>query len=321
MKLVRLKSDKDKDKDGPPGPPPPKQNVPEEEMIDIPTTKIPVAKPVSVEEDKGEIEIPTAKPKVMGGGEKPKIVLSKAVPAKSLKQAKPIPPPLGLNQDKPKPTLGNPVAKTLSKESSPRKSLLSKPEQTFQKTENHMDRDKVLKKTSPGPEEVPEISEAPKLGPGFQECKELLEEYCNVCDNLAEDTAPTDLIDVLEAFVKSLGLDAVSLVLMKSGKLEKVISRGYKTPPPAEISGMFQECIADDSIDWDKMLETVEMPEGILAKWLESEDLARIGYIPVTDGKKISGILISASYGEQEISPLASILLEICGGRIALAGI
>jgi hypothetical protein len=133
-----------------------------------------------------------------------------------------------------------------------------------------------------------------------------------------------DIIDSLYVFVKSLNYDAVSVLFISRDNpavFDTMISRGYSNPPDNNFVSGWKECICPEvpTIDWELLMEMVSSRQTDYARWLERENIYRIGYSPVHDGMKILGFIITASYDFKEPSPVASTLIELCGGTLGLS--
>ncbi|OGV56386.1 MAG: hypothetical protein A2017_12630 [Lentisphaerae bacterium GWF2_44_16] len=155
--------------------------------------------------------------------------------------------------------------------------------------------------------------------------KAQLLNYSEIFDNISGvKWEPRTIIDALYVLVKSLSLDAVSIQLLdfgKPGKFQATVSRGYKNPPGFETISILEAAISPDgpSLHWPRFMSIVESTKTLLAQWIASEGISRIGYAPIHDGKKILGFIITASYENREPSPLASPLLEMCGSGLGLS--
>jgi len=160
----------------------------------------------------------------------------------------------------------------------------------------------------------------------IEEFREQMQNYLEVCDSLASDNwQPQDLIDVLHMLILSLGMDVVSMVLLDpvhpAQLAETVVSRGYGTPPSAEVLACWQGAVADDGrgIQWPRLMEIAADKGNALSQWLAREDLHSFGYVPIRDHHRIHGFLLVGAHAGKDPSPLASGILEVAGGRIGLS--
>ncbi len=163
------------------------------------------------------------------------------------------------------------------------------------------------------------------LDQSLSDLKLQLNNYQDVCSKIsAGNWELVDVVDYLHILIKSLNFDAVSLLLIdpaNPGTFLPMVSRGYLSPPPVEVEQFWADCFTEDkhSLEWNNLLKLAQQPESPLVDWMDAEDIYRIGYSPVQDGENISGFMIIGSYKDKHISPLASALLELCGGHIGLA--
>jgi len=155
--------------------------------------------------------------------------------------------------------------------------------------------------------------------------KDQLRCYIDIFDAIPTVTAwgPEDAIDAIYQFIRAINYDAVSILLLDNANpahFTQMLSRGYKNPPGDEIPQLWSSCILKDSytINWFKLMEIAESTNTVLSAWILQEKISKIGYVPINDGERIMGIILTASYGEEECSPLASSLLELCGSRLGL---
>ncbi len=159
---------------------------------------------------------------------------------------------------------------------------------------------------------------------GLSAFNESLQDYLEICDMTMRPWKPQDLVDAIHLLVKSLGLDAVSLVMVdpeREGRLLPVVSRGYGLAPGPEIAGIWETCLngSGRSVDWALLMERTSSPGEALATWARGEGFARLGYSPVSDGRAIHGFLMVGAYGGGSVSPLAKSFLEMLGGRLGLS--
>jgi hypothetical protein len=163
------------------------------------------------------------------------------------------------------------------------------------------------------------------LDKSLSSMKLQLNNYQDVCSKISVGRWElVDVVDYLHILVKSLNFDAVSLLIIDPehpGKFLPMVSRGYLSPPPIEVESYWTSCFSADkmSLEWNKLLSLAQRAESPLVEWMDAEDIFRIGYSPVQDGEKITGFMIISSYKDKNLSPLASALLELCGGHIGLA--
>lgn len=131
-----------------------------------------------------------------------------------------------------------------------------------------------------------------------------------------------DIIDVIHVLVRSLNLDAVSLILpaINSQQIDVVLNRGYETAPNKSISDLWLNTFDPQAgIKWQNLMSLAENNQSDLAYWIVSEGLNSIGYVPIRDGNYIYGFLFVASIGKKSQSPLTASLLDLCGSHIGLA--
>ncbi len=163
------------------------------------------------------------------------------------------------------------------------------------------------------------------LDQSLADLKLQLNYYQNVCSQIsAGDWRATDVVDYLFVLVKSLNFDAVSLLMVDPdnfGQFMPMVSRGYHHPPEIEMEEFWRPCIKNngEEVNWDALLALAQRSSSPFSSWVDKEKIFRIGYSPVQDGERITGFMIISSYMEKHLSPLASVLLELCGGHIGLA--
>ena len=163
------------------------------------------------------------------------------------------------------------------------------------------------------------------LDQSLADMKLQLSYYQNICTRIAGgEWRVIDVVDYLFLLVKSLGFDAVSLLLLDSehpGAFLPMVSRGYHHPPALNLEDYWRAAICADGedINWDALLALAQRGTSPAADWIETEKFFRIGYSPIQDGERIVGFMVIVSYAEKRQSPLASVLLELCGGHIGLA--
>lgn len=150
-----------------------------------------------------------------------------------------------------------------------------------------------------------------------------LQDYLDICEASLRPWTPLSLIDSAHIFVKSLGLDVLSLAVVdpdRPGKLLPVVSRGYNTPPTSELSAIWESSIGKDGgVDWKSLMDSTSRPDAPFAAWIMHEGLGKFGYAPIHDGKLIYGFLVIGSFDKSRISPIAAPFLEMLGGRLGLS--
>lgn len=132
-----------------------------------------------------------------------------------------------------------------------------------------------------------------------------------------------DVIGPLYKFIKTLGYHAVSILMIDPASQEHftpIYSRGYKTPPPADLVPLMEEAInfRGGSIDWDKLMIIAEDKCNPLGRWAINEGFSRLGFAPVNDGSSIIGVIIIAFNGGKKPVALSSPLLELCSIHLGL---
>jgi hypothetical protein len=174
-------------------------------------------------------------------------------------------------------------------------------------------KEKTRQASSPAPEGSGEV----------EELKDQVGVYLEVCDSLLGEWTPESIIDLLHLLVRSLNFDVVSLVLLDSentDQLSRPASRGYKSPPNSAVVECWERSIVESGIDWKKLMRGAENKKSDLAYWVVYEGLQSIGYVPIRDSFRIYGFLLVGAHGKDfKPSPLASDLLDACGGRIGLS--
>jgi len=155
--------------------------------------------------------------------------------------------------------------------------------------------------------------------------KSQMREYVDFFDALpiSAPWTPEMIIEPLYQLVRSIEYDSVSILMLdydNPGCFRQMLSRGYSNPPGDEITALFGSCVRKDgfSIDWFKLMELAEAGDNVLSSWILSEKINKIGYVPISDGERIMGVIIASNYESKASSPLASSLLELCGGRLGL---
>jgi len=163
------------------------------------------------------------------------------------------------------------------------------------------------------------------LEQSLSDLKLQLNNYQDVCSKIsAGNWELIDVVDYLHILIKSLNFDAISLLIIdpaEPGSFLPMVSRGYLSPPPIEVEKFWTNCFTKNkrSLDWNNLLKLAQKTDSPLVDWMDAEDIFRIGYSPIQDGENIVGFMIISSYKDKHISPLASVLLELCGGHIGLA--
>lgn len=149
--------------------------------------------------------------------------------------------------------------------------------------------------------------------------------YRNFCTRITAGGWTLDeAADYLLLLVKSLGFDGVGLLLLdpdRPGTFLPPVCRGDRCFPVAAATDYWRTAWSADrrSLDWDAWLELARGDEAPFAAWLEEATVIRLGFSPVQDGERIVGAIIIVSYTEKELSPPATILLELSGGHLGLA--
>jgi hypothetical protein len=191
----------------------------------------------------------------------------------------------------------------------------------IQKEKTGIIRDLSLADADPSEESPDKVIQAK-----VEEFRDQLQNYLEVCDSIAHDQwSPQDVIDVLHMLVRSLNLDVVTMVLADSeqpGQLvAPLVSRGYRTPPGSGVRECWQEAVNPDGrgINWQALMGISANNGNALSAWLARENLHSYGYVPIRDNHVVHGFLLIGSHEKKDASPLASALLELCGGRIGLS--
>ncbi len=155
----------------------------------------------------------------------------------------------------------------------------------------------------------------------LDEIKEQIQNYLEVCDTLSHRPIEMDyLVEVLFVLARSLNFDF--LVFMKAAEGGKsfshCISRGVRNHPPA-FAPAFSPCISDGKIMWNELMKASSEKDAPVSVWVGREKISSIGYVPFQDGDSILGFMILGSYTKKSKTPVASQILELCGGRIGLS--
>jgi hypothetical protein len=156
----------------------------------------------------------------------------------------------------------------------------------------------------------------------IDDIKEQLQNYLEVCDTLSHHSFSYDnLIELLFVFVRSVNLDFfVFLQVPKSGDgFSPVFSRGLKNPPGRHIISSLGKAILEKKLSWAELMKIVSVKDGSFADYVAKEKIESVGFVPFHDGKAIRGLMIIGSYSKKQKSPIASQLLELCGGRIGIS--
>lgn len=154
--------------------------------------------------------------------------------------------------------------------------------------------------------------------------KQQVQCYSDIFQSISGNKwTPTSLISQIHILVKSLGLDAVSILMVDSqnqGSLTEPVSRGFRNPPGVEIASILAQAIQPQthSIDWRILMDLASDENGGVGQWIKSENICLTGFSPITDGHLILGFLFVASYSENEPSSLASPILELCGSGLGV---
>lgn len=149
--------------------------------------------------------------------------------------------------------------------------------------------------------------------------------YVEICDNLSDrNWIPQNLIDMLLLLTRSFNFDAVSLVLAETAqpsKLAQPVSRGYRTtPPPADVVEIWGKSLdGRTKLDWEQLMKTVVDNHSPLASWILSEGITSFSYIPIFDLNHIYGFVFIGSYSRHKLTPMSTMILDLCGGRIGLS--
>ena len=154
--------------------------------------------------------------------------------------------------------------------------------------------------------------------------REQLQNYLELCDSISSsDWTLESIIDVFYVMVESLELDslAIALIDFNQGKsILPIASRGFRNLPGQSISGIWNEAIIEGpTLSWNKLMVIAAGRQNDLTKWIGKEGLDSIGYVPIHDNKTIFGFIFIGTHDKtRRQSPIASPLLELCGGRIGL---
>lgn len=179
--------------------------------------------------------------------------------------------------------------------------------------------------------DVPEQYQIPDMSEDLQKIlenesenyKDQVQSFVDLCETLSKPGWQfAEIVDYIHMLVRSVNLDVLSIVLTdpaEKGKFCKVISRGYKSAPGAQIVAEWQPAVtAEATVNWNKLMDIAADKNTKLCKWISVEGLQSVGYVPLHDSSKIYGFLLVGAYENKLQSPLASSLLELCGDRIGL---
>ncbi|HOK05353.1 MAG TPA: hypothetical protein P5270_00610 [Victivallales bacterium] len=154
----------------------------------------------------------------------------------------------------------------------------------------------------------------------FTEITEQIQNYLEVCDTLSRRPIDMEyLTELLFVFTKSLNFDfLVILCVGKNNSFSTYISRGLKGEYP-NFQNIFAKTISEGRVIWPEVMHITSAKDKEIAKWINKQKIFSFGYVPFQDGNNILGFMIIGSYSKKTKSPIASQLLELCGGRIGLA--
>ncbi len=153
--------------------------------------------------------------------------------------------------------------------------------------------------------------------------KEQLQNYLELCDAIGSPRwTPANIIDTLYVMIESLNLDVVAVALIdftKEKKLSTVVTRGFKNQLTDNISAIWEKSVTEGpTISWNTLMMIASNTSNDLSKWVAKEGLDAIGYVPIHDNKTIFGFMFIGAHEKKAQSPLASSLLELCGGRLGI---
>jgi len=154
----------------------------------------------------------------------------------------------------------------------------------------------------------------------FDEITEQIQNYLEVCDTLSRRPIDMEyLTELLFVFTRSLNFDfLVILCVGKDNSFSKFISRGLKGEYP-NFQTIFAKAISEGRVIWPEIMHITSAKDGEIAKWINKQKIYSIGHVPFQDGNNILGFMMIGSYSKKNKSPIASQLLELCGGRVGLA--
>ena len=145
-------------------------------------------------------------------------------------------------------------------------------------------------------------------------------ELSNVVDK--GNWAPEQIIDLMDVFIRAINFDTVSIALIDQRSHDKFtgfISRGNESYPGADTIAYLQQSIVDGAIQWETLLQLSADKDSPFQKWVADEEFECLGFIPIHDGHQILGFILSACRKAYQPSDIASILLEMIGGRLGLS--
>lgn len=153
--------------------------------------------------------------------------------------------------------------------------------------------------------------------------KEQLQNYLELTDTLNNPKWTfSSIIDTLYVLMESIDIDviAVGMIDFAAGKkLCPIVSRGFRIPPDQTIAAIWEKAIVDGpAINWNNLMTIAASATSELSKWIAKEGLDSLGYVPIHDNKTIFGFLFIGNHGKKSPSPLASSILELCGGRLGI---
>jgi len=154
--------------------------------------------------------------------------------------------------------------------------------------------------------------------------REQLQNYLELCDSIgSSDWTLESIIDMFYVMIESLELDslAIALIDFNQGKsILPIASRGFRNLPGQSVSDVWSEAIMEGpTLSWNKLMVIAAGGQNELTKWIRKEGLDSIGYVPIHDNKTIFGFIFIGTHDKtRRQSPIASPLLELCGGRIGL---
>jgi len=175
--------------------------------------------------------------------------------------------------------------------------------------------------------ELPEIvanQEARTAAPEEDSPDKLLATFMDVFGQINGSTYELkDVIGPLYKFIRTLGYHAVSILMVDPASPERftpIYSRGYKTPPPADLVPLMEEAInfRGGSIDWDKLMIIAEDKCNPMGRWAINEGFTRLGFAPINDGSSVIGIIMIAFNGGKKPAAMSSPLLELCSIHLGL---
>lgn len=151
-----------------------------------------------------------------------------------------------------------------------------------------------------------------------EELKKQLRIYSEICDTIgSDDWDEESFMNSLMMLVKILGYDALSFFLVdkEAGEFQTIAHKGYEVEPDISLIETFKESITENSINWENLINP---NNDSLKNFIYKGDVEHIGFVPVKSSNKIHGFFIIVSNKDRKISPIASSLLEVLGGRVGL---